>query len=218
MSHVVRLLCELMSRIPSGQERLPCEAVPGRAERSPRGGSAGHNLLQVRLRALPLDEALALLDGTGSPGAGLRWHEEYPMAETVEALAMVDAAHRATAPAEGSGAAAGRRVPAWWLHQIVLGDLVVGDIGFHGPPAEDGPAEVEIGYDVVPALRGRGVATRAAVLIQRVAWRDGAAVLRAATERDNRASQRVLLRSGFVEEGEGRYVVERPPQDRAGEP
>jgi RimJ/RimL family protein N-acetyltransferase len=183
-----------MSCLPPGTERLPYEAVAGRAERSPRGDSAGDNLLQIWLRPLELDEAVALLAGAGRPAAGLRWHEEYPMTETLTGLGMVVAAHRATG--EPSSA-----TPGWWLHQIVLADLVVGDVGFHGPPPVAGPVEVEIGYNVVEGLRGRGIATRACGLILEQAWRDGAAVVRAEVDPGNVASRRVLLRSGFVEHG-----------------
>ena len=57
--------------------------------------------------------------------------------------------------------------------------MVVGDIGFHGPP-EPGPrAVVEIGYAVVPAWQGRGVATRACALMLEQAWRDGADLVQA---------------------------------------
>jgi hypothetical protein len=125
-------------------------------ERSPRGSSAAHNLSQVTLRALPLSEALALLAGRGEPAPGLGWHPEYPLEETLEAAAMTVAAHEFVLDLLPA-------VPTWWLHQIVLhepgrGGVVVGDIGFHSPPGEDGRAEVEIGYDVVPAR----VAARAA--------------------------------------------------------
>lgn len=191
-----------MSCLPPGTERLPYEAVPGRAERSPRGNSAGDNLLQVRLRPLALDEAAALLAGTGRPAAGLRWHEEYPMTETLTALGMVVAAHRA----------AGEPLPAtpsWWLHQIVLGDQVVGDVGFHGPPPLTGRVEVEIGYNVVEGLRGRGIATRACGLILEQAWRDGAAVVLAETGAGNVASHQVLLHCGFAGR-RGRYEHPRP--------
>ena len=37
--------------------------------------------------------------------------------------------------------------------------------GFHGPPPGEHPVEVEIGYQVVPAVRRRGVATRACALL-----------------------------------------------------
>ena len=44
--------------------------------------------------------------------------------------------------------------------------VVVGGIGFHGPPSGD---VVEVGYGVVPAARGRGVATEALRLLLDVA-------------------------------------------------
>jgi len=175
----------------------------GRAERSPRGDSAVTNLSQIRLRTLPVAEANGLLDGQGAPGPGLRWHPEYPMAETVDALGMIVAAHRV----QGWSMVV---EPRWWLHQIVQGDLVVGDIGFHGPPAAIGGGEVEIGYNVVAGLRGRGIATRACALIVERAWRDGATVVRAEADPDNGASQQVLLRSGFRPTGYFRYVLHRP--------
>jgi RimJ/RimL family protein N-acetyltransferase len=155
-----------------------------------------------------VSEALALLDGRGEPGPGLRWHPEYPLEETLAALAMTVAAHRATSerlPPE----------PQWWLHQIVLhepgrGEVVVGDIGFHSPPGAENPIAVEIGYDVVAGRRGQGIATRACELVLDQAWRDGADLVRAETDADNVASQRVLGRAGFTELGYFRYVIERP--------
>jgi RimJ/RimL family protein N-acetyltransferase len=130
------------------------------------------------------------------------------MTDTVGAVDMLMAAHRA-AGWQGS------TVPAWWLHQIVLDGVVVGDVGFHGPAGDGMTAEVEIGYSVVAPLRGRGVATRACGLIVERAWRDGAAVVSAETDADNVASQQVLLRSGFRATGHFRYVLERPTLVRA---
>jgi len=131
----------------------------------------------------------------------------------VTALGMVVAAHRLTGGTLPD-------LPRWWLHQIVVADLVVGDVGFHGPPPVTGPAEVEIGYNVVEGLRGRGIATRACGLILEQAWRDGAAVVRAEVDPHNVASRRILLRSGFVEHGRdeqddrdeqgGRYELRSP--------
>jgi RimJ/RimL family protein N-acetyltransferase len=177
-------------------------------ERSPRGSSAAHNLSQITLRALPVSEALALLAGRGEPGPGLRWHPEYPLEETLGAAAMTLDAHRIAFDAPAA-------VPAWWMHQIVRhepgwGGVVVGDVGFHSPPAAAGPVEVEIGYDVVAGRRGQGIATRACRLVLEQAWRDGADVVRAETAPDNVASQRVLRGAGFTDLGYFRYVIERP--------
>jgi RimJ/RimL family protein N-acetyltransferase len=191
-----------VSSFPLGS-RLREQTGPGRAERSPREDSAADNLPWISLRPLTLDDAGALLDGTSGPSAGLRWHEEYPLAETLDALQLVVAAHRA----EGWS---GRSLPDWWMYQIVCDDLVVGDAGFHGPPAVDAQPEVEIGYDVVPGIRGRGVATTACRLLLVLAWAQGAAVVRAETDPDNVASQRVLLNAGFTPAGSDRYAHRRP--------
>lgn len=185
----------------------------GHAEPSPRVGSAAHNLPArepppVHLRLLPVDEAEALLIGRAVLPYGLRWHEDYPMAETLDALAMTVGAHRATGWA-------GATAPRWWMHQIVVGDLVVGDVGFHGPPAPRERVEVEIGYHVVPALRRQGIATRACQLVVAKAWADGAMVARAEVAADNpdgAASRRVLLRAGFGQHGPGRFALDRPPR------
>jgi ribosomal-protein-alanine N-acetyltransferase len=130
------------------------------------------------------------------------------MEETLSALAMLVAAHRAV------GWSGGTR-PSWWLHQIVLGDTVVGDVGFHGPPAATGPVEVEIGYNVVGGLRGRGIGTQACRLLLLLAWRDGARLVRAEVDPGNEASRRVLLRCGFTELDGLRFQAERPLRSAA---
>ena len=49
---------------------------------------------------------------------------------------------------------------AWVVRALVVEPHgVVGHAGFHGPPDADGV--VEVGYAVLPALRGRGRARRA---------------------------------------------------------
>lgn len=47
----------------------------------------------------------------------------------------------------------------WWMHFFVSGDALVGSGGFVGPP-QDGV--VEIGYELAPAFRGKGLGTAAA--------------------------------------------------------
>jgi RimJ/RimL family protein N-acetyltransferase len=84
------------------------------------------------------------------------WHPEYPLPDSLDAIAMVIAAH-------GVMTGAVEDPSAWWVHQIVVDGVVVGDVGFHGPPGME--KVVEIGYSVVPAWRGRGVASRACDLI-----------------------------------------------------
>jgi [ribosomal protein S5]-alanine N-acetyltransferase len=85
--------------------------------------------------------------------------------------------------------------PAWLTHLLVLGGTVVGMGGFTGPPCD---GEVEIGYQVAPAFRGRGIATAAVR-----AWvaRARAAGLRRVVARTHPrpgSSATVLARAGFV--------------------
>jgi ribosomal-protein-alanine N-acetyltransferase len=129
------------------------------------------------------------------------WHPEYPLPDSIDAIAMVFAAHAAVQNAIAEP-------PAWWIHQIVVDDVVVGDIGFHGPPGPEGA--VEIGYTVVPAWRRRGVAGRACNLILQQAWQDGAEIVVAETDHDNVASQAVLLGNGFQQRSDGVFVLTRP--------
>jgi RimJ/RimL family protein N-acetyltransferase len=63
-------------------------------------------------------------------------------------------------------------------------------------------AIVDIGYWVKADARGRGVATRALVLVARFAFDElGAGRVQLTTELDNLASQRVAEKAGFSREG-----------------
>ncbi|KRC65586.1 hypothetical protein ASE12_12975 [Aeromicrobium sp. Root236] len=65
-----------------------------------------------------------------------------------------------------------------------------------------GDGVAELGYRVAEHVSGRGVATAAVREICSLgASRHRVTALRAATSRDNLASQRVLLKSGFSEVG-----------------
>ena len=158
----------------------------------------------VRLRPWPAAESAALTAGAGAPPPELGWHPDYPTEDTFIALGLLKLAHDAA----GSSGSAG----PWWLHQIVVraggDDVVVGDIGFHGPP-EPGPRTVvEIGYAIVPAWQGRGVATRACALLLEQAWRNGADLVQA--EAENPASRAVLLKCGFRRRHGKWFEVNRP--------
>ena len=77
---------------------------------------------------------------------------------------------------------------------------IIGSIGFHAPPDEDG--RVEIGYRVEPEHRRQGVATEVVRALLDWANREhGVTRFRAATAPDNVASQAVLARFGFREVG-----------------
>ena len=146
-----------------------------------------------------------LVDGTAERPA--EWHEQYATAGLRGIARMLLTAH------EAMGVTADEASP-WWVSAIVVDGQVVGDAGFHGPPAGEPPVEVEIGYQLVPALRGRGLATRACALLLEHAWAHGADVVRADVEPDNpdRAASRAVLRAnGFAPTPQGDLAVAAPP-------
>ncbi|GAB2593124.1 GNAT family N-acetyltransferase [Microlunatus antarcticus] len=167
----------------------------------------------VRLERFPLATVRDLVDGNlDRPD---HWHPEYDTASITGIARMLLAAH------EAMGVPADEQSP-WWVFAVVVDDVLVGDAGFHGPPAPlagpTGVREVEIGYQVVPALRGRGVATRACALLLEHAWRNGAQLVRADVEPDNpdgAASRAVLRANGFRPTPRGDFAVEAPVGLRA---
>jgi ribosomal-protein-alanine N-acetyltransferase len=93
--------------------------------------------------------------------------------------------------------------------------LVVGGIGFFGPP-EDG--RVEIGYGLVESRRGRGYATEAAAAMVRLALSLPAVTeVVAMVDPGNAASVRVLEKAGLSycgrddDGGEARYGITAAP-------
>jgi RimJ/RimL family protein N-acetyltransferase len=90
-------------------------------------------------------------------------------------------------------------------HQVVLDGIAVGGIGFHGPP-QDGV--LEVGYGVVPAVRGRGVASGALRLILGLAVElGGIRKVYGRTTEDNVDSQRVMLAAGMTPAGRDRDLL-----------
>ena len=99
-------------------------------------------------------------------------------------------------------------------HAALLAEQEAGTAAFHVLVADDGrvlgrfnllfaaPGAAELGYRVAEDAAGRGVATAAVQELCRLAaTRYGLRMLRAATSTDNVASQRVLLKAGFVAAG-----------------
>ena len=92
-----------------------------------------------------------------------------------------------------------------WVHGFAIvhreDRLVVGTVGFKGPPDEDGA--VEIAYGIVPAFQRRGYATEAAEACTAFAFVDGRVrLVRAHTLPTRNASTRVLEKCGFTRTGE----------------
>lgn len=144
---------------------------------------------RVELRVITPAAAIELASGSGS--GGFDWAPGGPYEGTRDACGMVVKA-----------AAAGVWDPAWGVFAIIRREdgAAVGGAGFHGPP--DGDA-VEIGYDLAESARGQGFATEAVGLLTAHALADPVvAEVVAHTEPTNAASQAVLLRAGFVRDGE----------------
>ncbi len=79
--------------------------------------------------------------------------------------------------------------------------LVVGNVGFKGPPDDQGV--VEIAYGIAPVFQGRGYATEAADAGTAFAFADGRVrLVRAHTLSTRNASTRVLEKCGFMRTGE----------------
>ena len=151
---------------------------------------------RLRMVALTPEEAGGILsDGLPTEGrlgdleAGRGWPHE----GTTNALGM-----------HATHGVAGLFCP--WL--VVEGATVVGDIGCHGGPNEEG--SVEIGYGFAAPYWGRGLATEAvSALVSMLRQQPEVGTVMATTERGNEPSQRLLERIGFVlvgEEGENLLV------------
>jgi RimJ/RimL family protein N-acetyltransferase len=143
----------------------------------------------VRVRVAPIDSRLARAMLAGVPEPDLAWAEGFPMPP------VLDIARRIAAASEPLG--------PFLAYVIVLESdgTAIGDAGFHGPPSADG--ELEVGYALVPAARGVGLAGEAVGLL--IAWAHGQPGVRAITARidpGNAASGRLLTRLGFVSDGE----------------
>jgi RimJ/RimL family protein N-acetyltransferase len=88
-----------------------------------------------------------------------------------------------------------------WVMVERASNTIVGDIGFHGPPDEQG--SVEVGYCVDPEHRRRGYATEAGRAIVDWATREPSVrSVRAECDRKNLGSIRTLERIGFRRDGE----------------
>jgi [ribosomal protein S5]-alanine N-acetyltransferase len=144
-------------------------------------------------------EAAAMRAGRRDPA----WHSGYPRPDDVDAASMA------------------REGDTWGPRHIVCdhgqgGGQTVGTIGLLGPPVD---GEVEVGYGLVEAVRGRGLAAEA--LRALLAETDNAGVrVRAAVRPENGASLRLLADCGFTElrgtDEEGALVLARrlPDGDR----
>lgn len=112
--------------------------------------------------------------------------------------------------------------PPWGSYLFVVGDGVVGNGGFAGPP---NAGSVEIGYEIAPAHWNRGYATAAARSLVELARANGAIRVVACSAAEWNASNRVMAKLGmwFVEALPNaelgtvwRFAVDVPSPDVAG--
>lgn len=111
-----------------------------------------------------------------------------------------------------------RRDPAnrvWyapWRIALKDGADCIGDLCFKGPVKDH---SVEIGYGIQPEYAGKGYATEAVQAMTQWAFgQEDIVFVVAETAPDNKASQRVLEKCGFVPDGTGaegpRFLLESP--------
>jgi RimJ/RimL family protein N-acetyltransferase len=141
---------------------------------------------RIVLRPLRRDEAQDLLAGRRRPD----WSVGYPTEgdRNIARFLLDGPAH-----AEPGGPFSPFQIV------VVASGLVVGGIGCHRPP--DSSGSVEIGYGIAPEWRNQGLTTEAVLqLLDRL--RDaGVARVTARTAPSNLASQAILRRTGFAEQG-----------------
>jgi RimJ/RimL family protein N-acetyltransferase len=146
---------------------------------------------RLRLRTLPSAAAAALPHDreTASRILGASLPASWPQRDLLDVLPMQAAAE----PED-------ERFGVWVMIEQET-NTVVGDVGFVGPPDENGA--VEVGYSVVPERRRRGYATEAVrAIVMWVLDVPTVSAVVAACDADNVPSVRTLERIGFVRTGE----------------
>jgi len=85
-----------------------------------------------------------------------------------------------------------------WSAWVVTNDqgIIVGDMGFKGPP--DYCGAVEIGYQIMPDYQNRGYATEGVELLLAFAFQKGVEKIEAEVLKSNLPSMRVLEKLGFI--------------------
>jgi ribosomal-protein-alanine N-acetyltransferase len=147
----------------------------------------------ARLRLVPVTPANAGLLWEILQAPDLRDYQDLPNVNRAQFIRTVGAR-----PTRLASCAPGRY--EWLLHFTAKQSEALGWVSLRIPEADRSSAE--IGYSVVRAFRGRGIASEAvAALIEEGFRRAGLRRIRAYCLPENRASRAVLKRTGFEEEG-----------------
>jgi RimJ/RimL family protein N-acetyltransferase len=166
------------------------EATRATIRGMPRQGMTPEPDLSCDLvRLVPITQKLMRALLADAPTSDLSWAPGFPPATLLPFLHQIAADESLLGPFYG------------YVIVRQSDGLAVGDVGFRGPPGADG--RVEIGYALVPAARGEGLATAAVRLL--VDWATAKPEVDAVTARvelENEASQRLLGRLDFVGDGE----------------
>lgn len=149
--------------------------------------------VDLQLRLLTRTEAERVVRRRNDAGAGdAPWADGYPLDGDSRACA----AYVTQLPFDCGPQARSD----FGYYQILEDGKVIGGIGFHGPPRA---GVAEVGYGVVPAVRGRGVATQALRLAVEIARCSGkVSRLVGRTTPDNLASQQVMRSVGMAVVGQ----------------
>jgi GNAT superfamily N-acetyltransferase len=191
---------------------------------APPPAPARSSLVSARLivRPMPWDAVLAITGGERLDD----WAPDYPGDGDVVIAGLLrevgpDLASDLAPDLASAGPAGAQPGDRDWGHRQVVeraSGLVVGGIGFFGPPWG---GEVEIGYGIVPSRQRRGYATEALRAMIEMAWADArVTTVVAGANPGNVASQRVLGKAGFrriagriAATGEFRYQLTRRERD-----
>lgn len=94
----------------------------------------------------------------------------------------------------------------FWIAIDNLLQQAVADIRFKGPPDMNG--EIEIGYGTYAAFQGKGLMTEAvSAMIEWAFQQEKIKTVTAETDPGNVASQRILIKTGFIKTGESLETI-----------
>jgi RimJ/RimL family protein N-acetyltransferase len=143
-------------------------------------------LSRLSLHLYSADDAALVIAGRQHPGE--IWARDYPLFDELDFLKALVHDRRS-----------GKDPGVFGLYQVRLHDdgVVIGGVGFFGPPDEFGAVEVVFG--IVPDHAGHGYGAEAVAGLVEVARENGARFVIASTRVDHLPAQRTLLHAGFDE-------------------